>query len=429
MKKIPLKARGNVWWLVRTTPTRFRSVEPKAQIWVSMNTHVYAEAASKAEKVWAELVKGWELKLAGRSDDAVVRFDAARQIAASKGFRYAQVDEVASLPIEDIVARVMAVSFNSAGVPDAAETKALMGVEPEPEITVSRAMEMYLEIKLVTDHIDDNKDQIRIWRNPVKLSCREFIEVVGDKALSKITRNDMRAYRDMLLDRVSEGEIKPITVNKHLMHLNKVFNFINDETEMDLRIPNKNLNVPKSYEKDAQRPTFSEEWIKTKLLAPGALDDLHPEARAIFRVIVNTGCRPSEVVNLTSNTIHLNSNVPYISIEPEGRKTKSRSSVRKIPLTGISLEAMRAFPEGFPSFRNGPKNTRIINEYLTDKGLRETPEHTLYGLRHAFEDRMIRAGFDNRIRVDLFGHSLKRERYGEGGGLPYVYELLQKIAY
>lgn len=83
-------------------------------------------------------------------------------------------------------------------------------------------------------------------------------------------------------------------------------------------------------------------WIKEKLLAPGALDGLNPEARAILIAMVNTGCRPSELAALTVNTIKLNHNVPHISIEPEGRQVKTKHARRIVPLLGVSLEAMRA---------------------------------------------------------------------------------------
>ena len=69
-----------------------------------------------------------------------------------------------------------------------------------------------------------------------------------------------------------------------------------------------------------------------------------------------------------------------------------------------------------------------MNKYLRANGLLETPEHSLYGLRHSFEDRMLAAGIDERIRRDLLGHALGRERYGDGGSLANVQKLLQRFA-
>lgn len=50
---------------------------------------------------------------------------------------------------------------------------------------------------------------------------------------------------------------------------------------------------------------------------------------------------------------------------------------------------------------------------MSESGLRETPDHSLYSLRHSFESRMMKADFPERLKADLMGHRLKRERYGE----------------
>ena len=122
--------------------------------------------------------------------------------------------------------------------------------------------------------------------------------------------------------------------------------------------------------------------------------------------------------------------VPMIRIAPdEKREIKTRSSRRYIPLTGISLEIFRAFPDGFARYHDGAASlSATVNKYLRANGLMETEAHVMYSLRHAFEDRMLRAGFDERIRRDLMGHALDRERYGDGGGPAHKLKLLQAIA-
>ncbi len=52
----------------------------------------------------------------------------------------------------------------------------------------------------------------------------------------------------------------------------------------------------------------------------------------------------------------------------------------------------------------------------------------MYSLRHFFEDRMLSAGINERIRRDIFCHTLNRERYGRGASLNLVALLLEKIA-
>lgn len=145
--------------------------------------------------------------------------------------------------------------------------------------------------------------------------------------------------------------------------------------------------------------------------------------------MVNTGYRPGEAAGLLPHHIRLDVDVPHISIEPEGRQLKNKVSERAIPLVGVSLEAFRECKTGFPRYQASSATlSATVNKFLREKGLLETEAHSLYSLRHSFEDRMLAAGIDERIRRDLFGHSLGRERYGEGATLAHKRDVLQAIA-
>lgn len=176
------------------------------------------------------------------------------------------------------------------------------------------------------------------------------------------------------------------------------------------------------------RPPFSEEWIKTKLLAPGALDGLNTQARCLLLGMINTGYRPSEGAGLLPDHIRLDADVPHIEIMPVGRQLKNDQSERIIPLVGVSLDAFKQCPDGFPAYRFRDKVSDTVNKFLRENKLMETSDHSLYSLRHSFEDRMLSGGIDERIRRDLFGHKLDRERYGNGATLEHKQKLLQAIA-
>jgi len=178
-----------------------------------------------------------------------------------------------------------------------------------------------------------------------------------------------------------------------------------------------------------RRPAFSSAWIKDRLLAPGAMDGLNGEARALFMGMVNTGYRPSEGACLGAAQIRLDVDVPHISIEPVGRTLKTASAMRLIPLLGVSLEAFKAYPNGFDRYRNSASVTDTINKFMTENGLRETPGHSLYSLRHSFQDRMVEAGIDDRVRREIFGHALTEEGYGIGGSLQLRRDLLDPISF
>ncbi|WP_035679505.1 tyrosine-type recombinase/integrase, partial [Bradyrhizobium liaoningense] len=177
------------------------------------------------------------------------------------------------------------------------------------------------------------------------------------------------------------------------------------------------------------RPPFSAWWIVNKLLAPGALDAMNEEERAAFLVMINTGARPSEIINLRAAHIHLESNIPHIQVRPDERVLKTEFSWRDIPLVGISLEAMRQFPDGFPRYRdNGDAFSAVVSKYLADHGLRESERHTAYSLRHGFKDRLRETDATDELKDELMGHDTKKPKYGDGHGLHLKLKIIEKIA-
>ncbi|MCC0076994.1 MAG: integrase [Rhodobacter sp.] len=420
-----IRKRGNIYQLVRRVPQRYRAVEDREMVWISLHTDSESVAKLKAPIAWSEMTQAWEAKLRGDDTDAAARFDAARDLAATRGFRYLPVTSVAKLPTSDLLKRVEAVSIRK-NEPDRLEAAAFLGAEATPRISVSKALDLYGSFAKDRT-LGKSPAQVRKWQNPIKQAIRDFIEVVGDKAIPDITRDDVRAFRDWWLERIETEDLQASTANKNMDHFGKVLKKVNEEKRLDLALPLGGLRLEEGEKKT--RPPFSVAWIREKLLAPGALDGLDPEARGIILMMVNTGARPSEIAALRAGTIHLDGDHPHIRIEPDGRRLKTKYARRVIPVTGVSLDALKRHPDGFPRFRSAEGLSKVVSEYLTSRNLRETPAHSLYSLRHSFEDRMLKAGVDERIRRDLMGHRLGRERYGEGASLEDLHRLLQAIAF
>jgi len=419
-----VKRRNKTFHLIRRVPKRYQPVEPRAVVWVSLHTDSETVARQKAPTAWAHMIEAWEARLAGDSEDAERRFEAARELAQVRGFRYLAADRVAKQPMTELLARVEAVPMRDDG-PDEIEAAAVLGGATEPGITVERALELYWT--LAKDQtFGKSDDQVRRWKNPRKRAIANFVKIVGNKEIAAITPDDMLDFRQWWVERLEAEGLTPNAANKDLIHVGNVLKTVNKMKRLGLVLPLGDLAFKEN--KKRVRPPFSEEWIKTKLLAPGALDALNTEARCIVLGMVNTGYRPSEAAGLLPEHIRLDHDVPHIAIEPEGRQLKNEPSRRVIPLVGVSLEAFRQCPAGFPTYRFKDKVSDTVNKFLREHGLLETPDHSLYSLRHSFEDRMIAARVDDRVRRDLFGHQLDRERYGAGATLQHKQEILQTIA-
>lgn len=420
-----LLRRGTTYYIRKRVPQRFASVEQRDIVWVSLHTDSERLAKSKATAAWSEMIEAWEARLAGHSQDAEQRFEAAKQLAQARGLRYMPAERVATLPVEALLERVEAVRV-VAGNPDRLEAAAILGGATEPPLTVSRALDLYWT--LAKDKtLGKSEDQLRRWKNPRLKAVRNFIDVIDDKAIAEIIADDMLDFRQWWLERLEAEGLTPNSANKDLIHFSDVLKTVNRMKRLGLALPLSDLALKESEKR--QRPPFSNAWITERLLKPGALDGLNTEARCILLGMVNTGYRPSEGAGLGPAQIRLEGAVPHISVEPNGRQLKSAYARRIIPLAGVSLAAFRQCPEGFPRYADNPGLSATVNKYLRERGLLETEGHSMYSLRYAFEDRMLAAGVDDRIRRDLFGHSLDRERYGKGASLEQVHEIVQRIAF
>lgn len=420
-------AKGGSWYLRRRVPARYLQVAetPSGEIWKSLRSDSESQARKKADMVWDRLVEGWEAKLAGQDAEGLRQLEAARNLAAARSLRYLPAEDVARLPTEELVRRVEMVG-GTEKKSDVIDARAFLGGAKTPTIRISDALDLYWELGREKT-LGKSPDQLRRWRNPRIKAIRNLVDVIGDKPIHEIDGDDMLDFRGWWLERIENEKLDPGSANKDLTHLGDVLRTVNRMKRLGLVLPLSDLAFRKGER--ATRLPFSDKWIREVILKPGALDGLNVEARNILRAMVNTGCRLSEVANLQPEHIRLDAEVPHISIEPsEKRHLKTANSRRVIPLTGVSLTAMRECPQGFPRYHDKPGLSATVNSFMRENGLMETPEHTVYGLRHSFEDRLLAAGVDERIRRDLMGHALTRERYGKGASLEHKQQILQATA-
>ncbi|WP_299671764.1 tyrosine-type recombinase/integrase [uncultured Roseobacter sp.] len=422
-KKGPDGLETGSYFIVRRRPKRYESVEHRKLLWISLHTDSLTEARKKAPGVWDNVMKSWEARLAGDTSQAEARYNAARDLAKSYGFDYLPIEQARQLPLEQIIERVER-AHDGSGKPNLRDAEALLGIVEKPTLKVSKALEEYWP--LARDLIlGKSEDQVRRWRNPRKKAFKNFIKVCGNPDLSEITRDMMLDFREWLMDRVVAGIVTSNTANKDLIHFCAVIRLINRKKRLKLNLPFEELSISEGEART--RPAFSTSWIRDKILAPGALKGLNTQARVILLGMINTGYRPSEACVLGPDQIVLDHDVPHISIEPIGRTLKTRHARRLIPLLGVSLEAFKECPDGFPRYFEKANVSSTLTKFLRENKLLETEDHVCYSLRHSFQSRMIEADVDDRIRRDVFGHRLTEDRYGEVA-LEKVREVLKPVA-
>jgi integrase len=342
------------WFLVRRVPTKFAVYDTRKLVRQSTGIRIVDDprgvrAGDVVAKLHTELIRYWKDKRRGRDRDAEARYEQACNRARSLGLNYVPAADAAlNLPIEDILRRFeMLAQRGSAD--NANEVGAVLGGSPAP-VAMIDAMVDEFEAIVRASLSSKSARQKKKWRQPKETALAVFVDVVGNRPIASLTRTDALRLRSHWQDRVVAGEVQIGTANKCIGHISTMFRAINES---------KQLNLPSIFErvriqggKDKQRVAFAPALVQERFLAEGMFNELNSEARRVIYLIIETGLRLSEAINLSRATIRLDAAVPHICVAPEGRDTKTHESRRDIPLVGVALLAMRAQPDGFPRYRD-----------------------------------------------------------------------------
>lgn len=445
-----LLQRGKRWYYQRRVPTQFSHIDERRFAKVSLKTESLEIArlrrdqlAEADDEYWmAMAVEAASPEGTGPTMRAALehRYKAAIARAMAYGFSYKPAEPLAeSRTIAELMARIRTLEANAgkSGDPSRADSEALLGGTPDPaaNITVSEAFELYISRIAFDDQYNKSEAQRRSWEKTKRTSINYFIEQMGDLPLSEITRDKALEYRDWWMERMQpeDGDAKPVapnTANRHIGNMRSLLERYFKHIGMtDFEDPFRDFYF--SGKTEAKRASFTDDWVRTRILVPGLFDALRVELRVLIYLLIETGARLSELVNLRAEDIRLNAKVPHIAIRPEqNRELKTEDSRREIPLVGVAEIAMRACPEGFPYYYD--KSTLVsanLMKAFRQRNLLPTSDHVIYSFRHAFEDRMLEGGLDYGLRCALMGHKNNRPEYGMGGSLEYRRSELLKIAH
>jgi integrase len=427
----PIKRNG-FWYLIRRVPRRYEAFDTRGIVKVSTRIRIADDpramlAARAVSQLNRDLEEEWRAKASGEKPKARQRYDNAVLDARGLGFPYMTTPELALRPIEELVRRVeKLIERRSGDVPE--EVTALLGGEDRPEIRISDLLTEYEEIMAATLS-KMSPDQQRKWKNVRKRAIANLERAGIAKPVTALTREDGLRFRKWWIGRIMNDGLEIKSANKELGIVNRMLTRVAEAKELPVQPAFSKLRIEGGVDK--QREPYEVDFIQGRILASGMFDDLNEEARRVIYIMIETGLRPSEIVNLTPKRIKLSHPVPHVVIEAEGRVLKSEPSERKIPLVGVSLAAMRLQPQGFPRYFDKADNaSNLINKALDARRLRPHEKHSLYSIRHAFEDRLTALKImPDKIQAYLMGHTYPRPKYGGPPKLDHLAEWLNKIAF
>lgn len=405
-----LLGRNGNFYYYRRVPVEVSHIDKRLHVKKSLKTDSLKLALQRVVSVNHEVEEYWKNLLQFGSDNSTEKYKATVSISENMGFRYKTATEIAEGELGEILARIK--KLESVGVGNTEVEAALLGAVEKPELTITDMLQEFWGLS-AEEKIGKSGDQIRKWENPKKRAINNLIAVLGqNKAISKLDRSDVLDFRQYWSDRVATDGMNPDTGNKDIGNLSNIFRTVTEAHRLPMENPFTALRL--KGKGTGKRPPFTKHYVQDILLAPGTLDRLNEDARLAFYVAVDTGCGESEICGLLENEIVLTPPaehdrnrmfVPHIIIQQNDiRLLKVRHRKRKIPLVGVALWAMKQRPKGFLSYRGRPDSlSGAINKFLKENGLKPTPEHTLYSLRHTFDDSLTEIETPERVQAELMG--------------------------
>ncbi|MDK1386403.1 site-specific integrase [Sinorhizobium sp. 8-89] len=421
---------SGIYRYYRRVPTEVAHLDQRTHVKQSLKTKSLKEALEKAQSVHDAAENFWRALLVGNDNEtAFARYESAVKVAQSMGFTYKSAEEVAALPLDELEQRLLIVGENM----DKAQivVDAVAGTVEEPAPRLSNVWSLY-EKHNAAGLTGMSKNQLRKHKVSRERAISYAIDVMGDLELPAITRPDVLKFRKWWTEKVISEGLKADTANRSFSDLMGMLTPIDNALHTNYHEVWEKARIKETNAtKGSSRPPFPLEWISDKILAPGAMDMLDEDARLIVYAMVETGARLGEICNLRPQDIRLEDEVPHIEVaERTDRRQKSEYSIRRVPLVGISLWAMRQRPQGFAKYQDKSDSaSALINKVMRNNGLMPTDDHSIYSMRHSFQDRIENAGCSDRMQADLMGHEFGRPKYGDGPEMKRRQKFLEGIMF
>lgn len=417
---------SGIYRYYRRVPVEVAHVDRRMFVKKSLKTKNHKEALERADEINRATEALWSALAAGNDNKREwERYETAVRLAQSLGFAYRTAKELAAGPLAEMDARLSAADETPAAA------VAVTGLAPSPKPRVSDIWDMYARYNQAgfTGMSPSQMSKHEVSR---KRAVAYLKELLGDVRLAEITRADTLRFRQWWTDKIAAEGLRAYSANRSFSDIKGMLTVIDDALQTTYREPWDKIRIKETNAtKLRKRAPFPADWIQNKILATGALDNLNEDARLIVYAMIETGARLGEICNLRPQDIHLDDDVPHIEIaERDDRRQKTEYSIRRIPLVGVSLWAMRQKPGGFPRYRDKADSaSAIINKVLLANKLRPTTRHTAYSFRHTFQDRIENAGASDRMQADLMGHEFGRPAYGDGADMKRRQEFLEGIKF
>ncbi|WP_259781412.1 site-specific integrase [Aestuariispira ectoiniformans] len=397
-----------------------------------------------------------------RTIDPIQANDLAKTISAQADKTFTTIRHQLLLGVDTEIIRTTARSFEDKHLPchrakrslsrHVAHSLLLEGHNSEGGTLLSDASKTYVQ------------DRQSGWEPKTKMmqeaALRLFLEIVGDKPVAQVTREEGRRFRDtvaklppnmskrfrgMSIKQVLALAPDPMSVkntNKILSVSSAFFNWAVEEKLLHEN-PIRGLKLKANHRADQEREAFSEEDLKRLFaqspLYSGCLSERHRDQKGAMVIKdakywlpligLYSGMRLEEIAQLRVADLRQEQGVWVFDVNAEGsNKLKTQQSERLVPVHSKLIE------KGLIDCRNAVKGERLwpdlkqgndgfysspfskwFGRYKKKIGI-TNPKVTFHSLRHTFINALKQRGVEESKIKELVGHketSITMGRYGK----------------
>jgi integrase/recombinase XerD len=277
--------------------------------------------------------------------------------------------------------------------------------KPKPPAPISAAkswVESFTDYAAGECHLSDNT--VAAYRRDLT----RFMQWLDGRSIPKLSIQDLADYAAWLHER----KLAPASIARHLVSLKVFFRYLQLENVLVENLAEL-LGSQKLWERVPK--VLSPQQINHLFEAPQSYDPCFRRDRAMLELLYATGCRVSEIANLTMQDVHLEES--YCLCRGKGDKE------RLVPLNLRAVTAVREYLEhergklqarrGSPaewvllSYRGRRLRRERIWELLKKyaKRVEAPPEISPHTFRHSFATHLLAGGADLRQVQEMLGHA------------------------
>lgn len=233
----------------------------------------------------------------------------------------------------------------------------------------------------------------RTWEEDERVINRDLLPAWRNRKAGDITRRDVKALIQGIADRGAG-----VMANRTLALISKIFNFAVEEEVVSV---NPAYRVPKAIKEQSRSRVLSEDEIKAVWLA---LDGQRQRVAAIFRLLLLTGQRKSEVTGMRWQELDLERGWWTI---PEERSKNGLA--HRVPLAPQALAILRSLGEAHDPifvFRGGRVGQPIANLQKVTKKIKEASnvDFRVHDCRRTAASLMTGLGVQRLVVSKILNH-------------------------